>query len=227
MKIAEIYRSRQGEGRLTGADSVFIRTSGCNLRCWFCDTPYTSWSPEGQERWIDDVYRATLALEAEHVVLTGGEPLLWSELVPLTERLAAAGRHVTIETAGTVFLPVSCRLMSISPKLRGSGPGARDPRWADRHERTRRAPSVIRRMLAEYDCQLKFVVDQPAEIEEVAEYLRAFPESRPEQIWLMPQGTDREALAAKRRWLEPRCAERGWRFCPRMHIEWYGNRRGT
>lgn len=227
MKIAEIYRSRQGEGSLTGADSVFIRTSGCNLRCWFCDTPYTSWTPEGEERSLDEVAVSTLAHDAEHVVITGGEPLLWAEMARLTRQLRAAGRHITIETAGTVYQPVDCQLMSISPKLRNSTPVERDPRWAERHERVRRAPDVMRRLLADYECQLKFVVDQPSDVAEVSAYIAEFAEIRPDQVWLMPQGTRADELAAKAAWLEPEAQRRGWRYCRRMQIEWYGNRRGT
>ena len=55
MRIAEIFRSLQGEGRLTGVDSVFVRLSGCNLRCGFCDTPYASWSPEGEDLSVDEI----------------------------------------------------------------------------------------------------------------------------------------------------------------------------
>ena len=55
MRIAEIYRSVQGEGLLTGTESVFIRASGCNLRCWYCDTPYASWSPEGDDLSIEEI----------------------------------------------------------------------------------------------------------------------------------------------------------------------------
>jgi len=57
MLISEIYASRQGEGLLTGQPSVFIRTSGCNLRCWFCDTPFTSWAPEGENMSVDEIVR--------------------------------------------------------------------------------------------------------------------------------------------------------------------------
>src|SRR3990170_7259929 len=115
MKIAEIYKSIQGEGRLTGTPSVFVRTSGCNLRCWFCDTPYSSWSPEGsRERW-QDVLEKVLSHDCGHVVITGGEPLLQPDVVPLSHALRDAGRHVTIETAGTVFRDVHADLMSVSP----------------------------------------------------------------------------------------------------------------
>ena len=117
MKIAEIYFSIQGEGLLTGTESVFVRTSGCNLRCWFCDTPFTSWSPEGDDLSVDEIIERVDEFQCDHVVLTGGEPMLYAELVPLATALKRQRRHITIETAGTLFLPVPCDLMSISPKL--------------------------------------------------------------------------------------------------------------
>src|SRR4051794_8512532 len=137
MLISEIYCSLQGEGLLTGTPSVFVRASGCNLRCWFCDTPYTSWQPEGEdwsvEEIVDDVRRQQSSIH--HVVITGGEPMLFAELIPLTQRLQTAGFHLTIETAGTLFLPVECDLMSISPKLASSTPSEdRAGRWSARHE---------------------------------------------------------------------------------------------
>ena len=123
MKIAELFYSLQGEGSLVGVPSVFIRTSGCNLRCVWCDTPYTSWQPEGAEQDLDQILSAVRSFQAaRHVVVTGGEPMIAPEIVPLTERLRALGLHITVETAGTVFQPVACDLMSISPKLSGSTP---------------------------------------------------------------------------------------------------------
>src|SRR5436189_4792704 len=122
MRIAEIYASRQGEGLLTGTPSVFVRASGCNLRCGFCDTPFTSWTPEGDDLSVDEIVARTLALEVEHIVITGGEPMLFAEMVPLTQQLQHHGTHITIETAGTLSLPVTCDLISISPKLSNSTP---------------------------------------------------------------------------------------------------------
>ena len=133
LRVAEIFRSLQGEGLFTGTTSLFLRTTGCNLRCWFCDTPYTSWKPEGQQRLWTDVLDEVLGDGCEHVVITGGEPLLQPDLVPLTQELRAAGRVVTIETAGTVYRPVAADLMSISPKLGNSQPSVeRSARWAAR-----------------------------------------------------------------------------------------------
>src|SRR5688572_9391593 len=175
MRIAEIYRSRQGEGFLTGTESVFVRASGCNLRCWFCDTPYTSWSPEGEDLSVDEIVRKVRDFECQHIVITGGEPMLFAELIPLTAQLGQDRRHITIETAGTLSLPVTCDLMSISPKLSNSTPSFEVAgRWRDRHERTRHAPDVIRDLTAHYSYQLKFVIDAPGDCVELEHYLRDF-----------------------------------------------------
>lgn len=228
MKVTEIYRSIQGEGRLTGTESVFVRASGCNLRCWFCDTPYASWSPEGSDLSIDEIVAAVEEWDCRHVVLTGGEPMLFAELIPLATQLHEAGRHITIETAGTLLLPVVCDLMSVSPKLSNSTPSvARDPRWSRRHQRVRHAPDVLRKLVAEYEYQIKYVVDTPADAAEVEQHLRQFPEIERDRVMLMPQGTDVETLAVTSHWLEPFCQENEYQFCPRRQIEWFGKARKT
>lgn len=228
MRIAELYKSIQGEGFLTGAESIFIRASGCNLRCWYCDTPYASWQPEGEDLAVEEIVSQTLRLEASHVVITGGEPMLFAELLPLCERLRELGHHLTIETAGTLYLPVAADLMSISPKLANSTPSVEQaPRWHRRHERSRHVPAVIRQLVAEYDYQLKFVIDSPADVAEVELYLEQFPEIDRARVLLMPQGTSADQLAAIALWLEPLCRQHGFTFCPRKHIEWFGATRGT
>jgi 7-carboxy-7-deazaguanine synthase len=228
MRVTEIFRSLQGEGRLTGTESIFIRASGCNLRCRYCDTPYASWTPEGDDLAVEEILgRVEELAHVNHVVITGGEPMLFAELIPLCDALGRQGKHITIETAGTLYLPVACHLMSISPKLSNSIPPREpDPRWACRHEANRHAPQVIRRLAAEYDCQFKFVVDRPADCREVEEYLAEFPEIAPSRVMLMPQGTDAVELAEKARWLDPYCRDHGLRFCPRRHVEWFGSGRG-
>ena len=226
MRIAEIFHSVQGEGEFSGTPSVFVRTTGCNLRCWFCDTPYTSFKAEGLQRDWQDVLQEVLEFDCLHVVLTGGEPLLQLDLLPLAHALRQQRRIVTIETAGTVFRPVEADLMSISPKLSNSAPIGLN-RGEQRHERDRNQPDVIRQMLQASPCQLKFVVDQPADLDEIVQYLRGFPEIAPNQVWLMPQGIRQEELAAKGVWLAPLAEQIGYRFCPRRHIEMYGNVRAT
>ena len=228
MRIAEIYRSVQGEGFLTGAPSVFVRASGCNLRCWFCDTPYASWRPEGHDMSVDEIVAQVEEWDTEHVVVTGGEPILFAELIPLCGQLRAIGRHVTIETAGTLHLPVACDLMSISPKFASSAPDAKsDPHWHRRHERERHRPDVIQRLIAEFEYQLKFVVDSVDDLDAVGSYLAEFPEINRGRVLLMPQGVDQNELEARSTWLKPFCDAEGFVFCPRKQIEWFGPVRGT
>jgi len=228
MKIAEIYRSVQGEGLLTGVPSVFVRASGCNLRCWFCDTPYASWQPEGQDQSVDEIVAQVEEWDNTHVVLTGGEPMLFAELLPLANQLRNQGRHITVETAGTLYLPVDCDLMSISPKLTNSGPSpGQHAHWSRRHQRQRYQPDVLQQLLTEYEYQLKFVVDTPDDLDEVEQFLEAFPEAREERVLLMPQGTTTEQIHSREVWLEPASTSRGWTYCPRRQIEWFGPVRGT
>jgi 7-carboxy-7-deazaguanine synthase len=227
MRVNEIFLSRQGEGRLTGVDSVFVRVTGCNLRCDYCDTPYASWNPEGEDLSLEEIIGRTILFDCRHVVITGGEPMLYPELVRLTEMLHERERHITIETAGTVDQPVVCDLMSISPKLANSTPGPEAGDWVSRHIARRHRPDVIQRLVTDYDYQLKFVVDLPEDCEEVVSYLKEFPEAKSEQVLLMPQGTEASELEKRAEWLVPYCESQGFTFCPRRQIEWYGNKRRT
>ncbi len=228
MKVAEIYRSIQGEGLMTGCPSVFVRASGCNLRCWFCDTPFASWKPEGADLSVDEIVASIEEWDCRHVVLTGGEPMLFSELIPLCDRLRGQHRHVTIETAGTLYLPVRANLMSISPKLAGSAPdAAQHPHWRRRHNRTRHRPEIVRRLMREHVHQLKFVVDAPEELEQIETYLREVGPIDPERVLLMPQGIELTELEQKAEWLRDYCRDRGYVYCPRKQIEWFGSLRGT
>jgi len=228
MRISEIFTSVQGEGMLAGVPSVFVRTSGCNLRCVWCDTPYTSWNPEGGEMSADDIVTEVRRQpQVRHVVVTGGEPMIAPEIVALTESLAAAGLHITIETAGTVYAPVACRLMSISPKLANSTPHTRDGgRWAARHERLRYQPEVLRRLMTEYDYQLKFVVASPDDLSEIHAILREL-DADTAHVCLMPEGVSPEALRERGRWLWDLCVREGFRYSPRLHVDLFGDRRGV
>lgn len=227
MKIAEIFYSVQGEGSLTGVPSVFIRTSGCNLRCTWCDTPYTSWQPEG-ERWTAEaILQAVAQYPAQHVVVTGGEPMIAPGIVPLTEALRAKGLHITIETAGTVYAPVACDLMSISPKLANSTPLEREGgRWAAQHDRLRIQPDVLRCLMKDYEHQLKFVIATPADLDEIRSLVRSLG-AAPGRVILMPEGTEPEVLRERGRWVVEICKAEGFRFSPRLHVELWGNRRGV
>jgi len=244
--VSETFFSIQGEGKLAGVPSLFIRLSGCNLRCRWCDTAYASWDAAGELRSIDElVGLARSRPEIGRVVLTGGEPMMFPGLTELSARLAlsrergGAGMHVTIETAGTVIPPggVTCHLMSISPKLANSTP-ANDPRdpsgaWAARHEQRRISVPTLQRLIdgsrgEGLDRQLKFVVtdaglaEDLAEVDSLLAHLRAWDAG---DVLLMPEGVTPPTPEFAQR-IAAVCLERGWRYCPRLHIELWGNQRG-
>ncbi|HQR09228.1 MAG TPA: 7-carboxy-7-deazaguanine synthase QueE [Gemmatales bacterium] len=226
MRIAELFYSVQGEGMLVGMPSVFVRTSGCNLRCGFCDTPYTSWNPESNNQSVDDIIKQIKQFDCKYVVLTGGEPMIAPEIETLCSRLENDGHHITIETAATVFKPIQADLMSLSPKLANSTPPV-ESGWAERHDRDRINLEVIREFMDRYPYQLKFVIDQPGDIVEVQELLAQLPAAPKEHIFLMPQATSVEELVKKGRWIAELCKTHGYRFGPRLHIDLWGHTRGT
>ena len=208
MKIAEVFYSVQGEGQLVGVPSVFVRTSGCNLRCKWCDTPYTSWAPEGTARTVESLIEEVVAFGAKHVVVTGGEPLIAPEVVSLTSELRDRGMHITVETAGTIYAPVACDLMSISPKLANSTPD--DLKWGPIHERTRLRLDVLRQLIGEYAYQLKFVVADPGDLDEISPLARQLG-APAENVLLMPEGRSAEVLRARALWLVPLSLKYGFR----------------
>ncbi len=225
MRIVEIFHSRQGEGRWTGMSSVFVRVAGCNLACGFCDTPYAGWNGEpGTEMDPEEIVGRALIFDCPHVVLTGGEPMLYAELVPLARLLKERRKTITIETAGTLDRDVCCDLMSISPKLANAFPDRNvSERIRRRHEANRFRPETVRLLIQRYDYQLKFVVDCPADFAEIESYLGLIPEIRRENVFLMPKGIQPEELRDKHAWIVPYCEQNGSAFSPRMQIEWYGN----
>lgn len=232
MRIAEIFHSIQGEGLLLGVPAVFIRTSGCNLRCRWCDTPYASWNPEGENIEITAIIQQVKAYECTHVVLTGGEPMIASGIHELAAGLRAAGHHITIETAATVAADgIACDLASLSPKLANSTPDLEQAGpWSQRHEATRLKPEIIRAWLRSYPAQLKFVVsafeDLP-EIESLINEVGTVPSFTRDRVLLMPEGTDVETLRERGPLLADMCLKHGFRYAPRLQIELFGNTRGT
>ena len=228
MRIAEIYKSIQGEGLLTGRESIFVRASGCNLRCWFCDTKYASWNPVGSDFSVDSIVKQILIHDCKNVVITGGEPMLFSELVPICDQLSANNVHITIETAGTLYLDVKCNLMSISPKLGNSAPPLdQNHKWHARHEKTRHQPDVVMKLIKNYSYQFKFVIDAPSDVAEVEQYLSEFPAIDKERVLLMPQATSAKEMDESEIWMKSICDEKGFMYCPRMQISWFGLKQGT
>jgi 7-carboxy-7-deazaguanine synthase len=228
LRIAEIFTSIQGEGLWIGTPSVFVRVSGCNLRCVWCDTPYASWTPEGPVVEVSEIVQRVEKAGVRHVVLTGGEPMLFDPIEDLAQELKRRGHVITIETAGTIYRDLPCDLMSISPKLSNSTPPP-ESGWQERHEAARTNLEVLRQFIATYPYQLKFVVnpDLSDDLPEIDALLGELGKIDSERILLMAEGIDAETLRQRQRKLVDICIERGWRLTPRMHIDLFGNVRGT
>lgn len=194
--IIESFISIQGEGLRTGRPTLFIRLSGCNLRCVFrnsagkvtscCDTPYASFEGSSEGKCTDDdvIKMLTNNPQVKDIVITGGEPLLnQTSLEEFVKKLRAARENftLTIETNGTIvpsnYLLEQVDLWSTSPKLASSTPTVKDGKkygvteaQCKYHNMHRINIIALATMLSEgHDCQLKFVYTGPECIEEINE----------------------------------------------------------
>lgn len=230
--IAEEFVSIQGEGALVGMPSYFVRVTGCPLRCAWCDEPGTSWKPVGEARCVDDIMARIKSSALRHVVLTGGEPFSQAACVTLAHAVRAAGLHLTIETSGAVDRPgLLGDMLSLSPKLSHSTPKRRGENLADRHNRLRYNPELLRRLIstAAGDWQIKAVV-RVGNDKDIAELLALLDDARVSdmsRVFLVPEGVDVTVLDAGLKALAPVCMARGFRLGHRLHLSLYGNTPGT
>ena len=222
----EIFHSIQGEGVSAGTPSVFLRLATCNLTCSWCDTKYT-WDWQRYDRReqivsldVSDVRRRLDAVGCRHLVITGGEPMLQqAELGPLAGSLNAGGWSIEVETNGTIApnaeMAAAVSQWNVSPKTSNSG------NRADRRE----AADVLRAFAELREAWFKFVVAEPADVDDVAALVdrHRLPESR---VLLMPEGTTPEAVRGRGEWIAEQCVRRGYRFTTRLHIVLWGDERG-
>ena len=241
---AEIFFTVQGEGRNLGKPAVFVRTSLCNLHCVWCDTDYTwNWAgtpfphvrddEPGYAKYVRDEQIVELTPEevagevakypCRHVVMTGGEPLLHqADWVAVMDALRArdADYLFEVETNGT-FAPredfdARVNQYNVSPKL-GNAAVAE----------ARRIKDVPLRFFAQSDkAWFKFVVENETDLADVDELVARF-HIDPGHVYLMPQGTDVEALDARAGWLAEACMQRGYALSDRLHVRLYGAKRGV
>ncbi|MFH1884204.1 MAG: 7-carboxy-7-deazaguanine synthase QueE [Planctomycetota bacterium] len=253
MRVNEIFYSLQGEGFLAGVPSVFVRLAGCPLRCKWCDTKYAWDQRAGQDYTIAEIVQTVLRKESlgqqwpcKFVVITGGEPMINSDLPKLVQQLKAADKHITIETAGIAFMPdLACDLMSISPKLSNSAPTAEDR--SQKTENRSLAPTpvvgagdtevrrqkflrldiaVLRELIDSYDYQLKFVVDSEADLPEIQQTLEKLGNVDTEKVMLMPQAKTRDELLLKSPMVAEMCKHSGFAFSQRLQVLLWNNQKG-
>ena len=231
----EIFESLQGEGPSMGKPCAFVRLSRCNLACRWCDTAYT-WRFTGDNRphrdaiayaraanqvtlAEDEVAARIAAFGKPRLVVTGGEPLLQG--AALARMLALLpGLAVEVETNGTVAphpaLDPLVAQYNVSPKLAHSGNPAELALVPDRLAHWAAEPRAV----------FKFVVADPADVEEVLNLADRFALPRA-RLYLMAEGTTAAVLAARESWLAPLCLELNLTLSKRLHIELYGDTRGT
>ncbi|MGH3754424.1 MAG: 7-carboxy-7-deazaguanine synthase QueE [Pseudonocardiaceae bacterium] len=216
----------QGEGPSAGQRAAFIRLLRCNLTCRTCDTPYTwdrtrfNLATEGRPVPGADLLAWALDQDVELVVITGGEPLLQQrKLVPLVSALTAAGRRVEIETNGTIApLPALVKVVdqfNVSPKLARFGAGMALSR--------RIKPDVLRAFAAVGTAVFKFVVTDPAELDEIGALAQLYGLV---PVWVMPEGTDAMVVTTRLRALADPSVQRGYHLTTRLHLVLWGDQRG-
>ena len=158
LRITEIFHSLQGEARTAGRPTTFVRLTGCPLRCGYCDTEYAF--HEGNPMSIDEVMAEVERIGCRLVELTGGEPLLQKEAIPLMQRLVAEGYRVMLETGGSLSVadvPAGVKRI-VDIKCPGSGEAARN-RWENLEH-------------LEHDDELKFVIADREDYRWAAEQVR-------------------------------------------------------
>jgi 7-carboxy-7-deazaguanine synthase len=225
MIINEIFYSLQGEGFLAGVPSVFVRLAGCPLRCRWCDTKYAWDEKAGKNYSIDKIIQTVQQWPCKLVVITGGEPMINSDLPQLLRQLKTADKHITIETAGIAYIPeMPCDLISISPKLSNSAPT--DPELASIHEDSRLDIAVLGKLIDSYQFQLKFVVDSKSDLAEIQQTLEKTGNVDFEKVMLMPQAATRDELLLKSPMVAEMCKQTGFAFSQRLQVLLWNNQKG-
>ena len=241
--INEIYTCLQGEGKLMGIPHILIRVTGCKLRCQFansfCDTPYSSWSPEKGKFSYGDIHNFyEKHSHIKHTMITGGGPTSHPEMLQELCKIGKQyGHYITIETEGSEYVSTVGDLISLSPKLSNSTPrpGTVMPftgkkvteKQKEQHEKWRCNYDAMKELLSyHWDYQLKPVISNKSDLIEFqkVQNILNVPNNK---VYLMPEGLNREQLTRRRQWLSDVCLQEGYNFTDRLHIITYGDKRGV
>ena len=226
MVINQIFYSLQGEGFLAGVPSVFIRLAGCTLRCRWCDTKYAWDATAGDQYSIEEILKAVGQWPSRFIVITGGEPMINRDLPELVRQLKACDKHITIETAGIVFVPaIACDLMSISPKLSNSTPD--DDQLAAVHEKARLNISALAELISNYQYQLKFVVESTHDLPEIQKTVEKIGNVDSAKVMLMPQAVTRNHFLTTAPMVADMCKRSAFAFSQRLHVLLWNNEKDT
>lgn len=236
--VSEVFGpTLQGEGPTAGQRCAFVRLGLCNLQCAWCDTPYTwDWSGVNGRKFdkatltkstTAEVVETVTGFGVDRIVISGGEPLVQSRAhMDLVVALDAQGCTVETETNGTLLphdeFPADVldrARWNVSPKLSHAGNGMTFE--------TRIRPNVLAWFADRRDqTAFKFVVDSPADIEEILHVVDVAGVVDRGQVWLMPQGVTLEQLAQRTPFVFDTAISHGFNACTRSHVLAWGNQRG-
>ncbi len=225
MQVNEIFKSIQGEGPNFGKPAIFLRTAQCNLKCTWCDTKYTwdwenyDFQKEVNEMTIDEIKGAILDLEINHLVITGGEPLLQQDDLADLLSFLKPNFYVEIETNCTILpnkmLTDLVDQWNVSPKTENSG----NP--LELYENN----ECYYFFANQENCFFKYVVENEADIPEIKKFVTKYkiPEKR---VQLMTQASTKEEIRIREKSISELAKSNNFTFSPRLHVAMWGSQRG-
>lgn len=250
MNINEIFESFQGEGPSIGAPSIFVRLSGCNLRCIYCDTKYTwlfsektlvqiqqsipstllsklgtkvySKQKETLKMELDELVAKIISFQATNIVITGGEPLLqYKQIISLLNHTDLQDYKFEIETNGTMS-PIDRSLLPNQVKLRYNVSPKLSNSYNDYKDRIK---VKILKDLNSDNSIFKFVITNKEEVNEIKMILEEVKIS-PSRVYLMPEAMTQNELLKRGKRVAEIALNNNFNYSHRLHIEFYGDQRG-
>jgi len=239
--VCEIYPCLQGEAKYAGIPHILIRTMGCRCKCKFCDSWFTSWSPEKSMGTTYDSIDNLINkhLQISYAMITGGAPTIHPTVIQTIYRMFKEYSYkiVTLETEGSSFVPKCADFISLSPKFSNSTPVEGDVYHflkravkrseVEQHEKNRKNYVAMKQYMEEYaDYQIKPVISSIMDFEELRQLqdILKFPSDK---VYCMPEGMTNEELQQKRVWLANICIQEGYNYTDRLHTIIYGPKRGV
>jgi len=226
MLVSEIFYSLQGEGIYSGVPSIFIRTYGCSLSCSLCDSKYAISGKDYFSMEVDEITTQIAAgyKNVNHIVITGGEPMIQPDIEELVRELNNGNYNITIETNGIRYKNLKVDLFSISPKMSNSYFGKEESKTI--YEKNNTFEYIPKFIDSGCRYQFKFIVKTVEDIDEILEFRNRFHILN-KDIFLMPEGVTKEEQQSKMEFVSEFCKKYRFNLCPRLHIYIWGNKRGV
>ncbi len=225
INICELFQSIQGEGNLQGMPSVILRLTGCNLNCKWCDTQMLLKDNKGIEYTDEMLLKVLQGYNCSHIIITGGEPTINTNLNELIKILKDNGYYVTVETNATNIIDLDCNLVSMSPKLSNSVPFTKqDEDKLAEYNKQRININAIKHYIQNNNYQIKFVCrGLQSDIDEVKNILKLIGEYDSTKVMIMPLADSREQLYFVQKELIRLCVKNNLRYANRLQLQVWNN----